>query len=548
MRLLLTTSFPRALLTAFTVWLALAAGNLKADTLKSEVEDLYNPFEMLDLYLKMDPDDFLTIQSDTTYDIEVPAWFGTAFEEPVLISVRRKSASALPNEMDPQKKVSYKLDINEFKDQPGGTDLWHGVKKLSLENGDDMDVVAEGFAWYLHRLAAQSGLNYQTGRASWVNLYINDSYMGVYVNVEQPDKQFLKNRSLWDGGDETWLYKMSDIDSPEAKEAPEDGDGEPVLSPASASLCYKPFVGRGKCETPIDFKARLEELVNMEGLLTFGAVTALHYSPDDLFSKGKNFYYIDFATGAKREYAQWDLDSAFGSMDPNRSMYDQGRGKFDRYEEALVQEPDAPFRDEYTAIIDQLINGGVFDEIALLADLQAFELMLRDDLARDPNSKEAAGRFSSLSQYLPMRLASMRSQLPAQPPGDGDEEPQPPSDGTEGEFHIGDLEGGAISLGQKNWTAFVTITVHDYLHGPNGVAGAEVTGSWSGGVDGELSCVTKADGTCMLKAEVTARRLKKVTFTLADVTLFGTDAEYLSASNHDVDGDSDGNSISIRRP
>lgn len=58
----------------------------------------------------------------------------------------------------------------------------------------------------------------------------------------------------------------------------------------------------------------------MEGMLTYGAVTAFHYSLDDLFAKGKNFYYIDQGDGlnVKREYVQWDLDSAFGSKEPNR--------------------------------------------------------------------------------------------------------------------------------------------------------------------------------------------------------------------------------------
>ena len=100
--------------------------------------------------------------------------------------MRRKSADALGD------KVSLKIDINEYVDQQ-----WNGIKKLSVENGDDVDVVAEGYAWYLNRVAAESSTSgYNPGLAAWVKLVVNGEYVGIYVNVEQPDKTFLKNRGL----------------------------------------------------------------------------------------------------------------------------------------------------------------------------------------------------------------------------------------------------------------------------------------------------------------------------------------------------------------
>ena len=84
----------------------------------------------------MGPEDWSTIKSDTTFNIEVPAMFwadGDLDEpDPILVSVRRKSADALGD------KVSLKIDINEYVDQK-----WNGIKKLSEGNSDDVDVVAE---------------------------------------------------------------------------------------------------------------------------------------------------------------------------------------------------------------------------------------------------------------------------------------------------------------------------------------------------------------------------------------------------------------------
>lgn len=516
--------------------------------------DLYEPFALYTLNVEtVDPADFDLIRNDTTYDIEVPAWFRAENEEPILVSIRRKSASALPNELDPNKKVSFKIDINEYHDDPYGVDIcagvpgitegcvskWKGIKKLSLENGDDQNIADEGVAWYLHRLAADSGLDYNTGLASWVKLYINGQYQGVYVNVEQPDKQFLKNRGLWEVDGDTWLTKMSDQYSPEPKDGPEDDFGIP--SPTSEELCFAPFLDSGRCATPADFKAQVESRINMQGMLTFGAVTAFHYSPDDLFAKGKNFYYVDQGNGLniKREYFQWDLDSAFGSKDPNRDMYRTGRGKHNQYEKALVDGESDPFRSEYNDIIEILINGGspVFDADQLALDMQAFKDMLSEALAADPNDKGAAGAFDTLSQYFPLRIASMRDQLPAAPP------PPPPPVG-DNDIHVGDLDGGSIATSRNNWDALVTITVHDKVH--VGLVGATVSGSWSGGIGGDTSCVTTDAGQCALGANVTKKKLKKVSFTVSDVSYGGK--SYVSSQNHDPDGDSDGTSITVNRP
>ncbi|MDH3979538.1 MAG: CotH kinase family protein, partial [Gammaproteobacteria bacterium] len=159
--------------------------------------EIYNPLQMITLNLDMDNGDWSKVRGDKTFSIEVPALFwadGDVDEpDPVLVSVRRKSADPLGN------KVSLKIDINEYADtDPRAVSKWNGVKKLSLENGDDVDVVAEGFAWYLNRVAAAaSSSGYNPGLAAWVKLYVNGEYLGVYINVEQPDKQFLKNRGLY---------------------------------------------------------------------------------------------------------------------------------------------------------------------------------------------------------------------------------------------------------------------------------------------------------------------------------------------------------------
>jgi spore coat protein CotH len=383
---------------------------------------LYDPTKLLTLNLDMSPDDWTTIKADTTYTIEVRAelWADEDETAPILVSVRRKSADALGD------KVSLKVDINEYVDQS-----WNGVKKLSLENGDDVDVVAEGYAWYLNRVAAEaSASGYKPGLAAWVKLYVNGEYMGVYVNVEQRDKTFLKNRGLYTK-DKTWLYKAGSIGANYELKV-----GDPD-SPTSAKLCYSPFgadgggKGKGKgnkgggdtgstCEKPegdAAMAAELDSLIDMEAMLTQGAVSAFTMGPDALFSKGKNFYFIDFAAG-KRLYVPWDLDSVFVSKSPDGSIYGTSKEKGRRmttsqspYEELILNNP--TFLASYDRIMGELLNGPmqIDAQIAFLYDLEA---LLASALAADPNNNidgSVSGRFESLRQWVTGRDANIKDQL-----------------------------------------------------------------------------------------------------------------------------------------
>jgi spore coat protein CotH len=383
---------------------------------------VYDPLQVITLNLDMDPGDWSDVKADGSYTLEVPAQFWADGESPILVSVRRKSADALGD------KVSLKIDINEYVNQ-----TWSGLKKLSLENGDDVDVVAEGFAWYLNRQAAAVyPSNYTPGLAAWVRLYVNGEYMGVYLNVEQPDKTFLKNRNIYTKG-QTWLYKASDVNSYELKV------GDPD-SPTTTTLCYSPFSagsdgggkGKGKkgggtntdCAVPEDdaaMAAELNSLIDMDSMLTQGAVSAFTLGPDALFSKGKNFYYIDFAgEAAKRLYIPWDLDSVFVGNSAEGSIYGsekKQRGKMvlsqSPYEEVILNNPE--FRAQYDQIMANLLAiGGPLQVEAQIAFLDDLEVVLTSALQDDPNNNidgSVAGRFASLRDWVIRRAANINQQL-----------------------------------------------------------------------------------------------------------------------------------------
>ena len=373
--------------------------------------DVFNPFQILTLNLQLSEQDWDTIRHDTTNEIEVPALFWADGEMPILVAVRRKSSRALPSEADPI-KVGLKIDINELVDGQ----KWRNLTKVSLENGTDSGVVQEGLAWNLHRLASGS-YGYEAAFASWVQLRVNGQLIGVFVNAEQRDKQMLRNRGLWTA-DETWIFDQDDIGVPEIEE----GDG---FSPTYNALCYVPFRVDGKkssdtCPTPSDAELanQLPLLINMQGMLTQGAVDAYTDNPDALLSHGKNFQFVDFIdpndTGkdTRRLYFPWDLDAVFRSTTGN--IYASGSGRKvspSPYQEVILRNP--VFRAQYNQIMLDLLNGPLS-----VSNVQTFlnqaEATISSALENDPfptTEGSPADEFARLRAWVAARDVNIRNQL-----------------------------------------------------------------------------------------------------------------------------------------
>jgi hypothetical protein len=387
--------------------------------------DVYNPTQVLTLNLTIDDQDWDTIRRDLTNEIEVPAqfWADGGSEPPLLVSVRRKSSRALPSESNPQ-KVSIKIDINEFVSQ-----TWRGLTKLSLENGADTDPISEGFAWNLHELATGEGLypaGYHAGLAAWVRLVVNGVLVGLYVNVEERDSQFLRNRSLPRGGNpsRSWLYEIDETDAGFF----ELEDGNLPHGPTWTELCYPPFSGGGKkasgCARPNDafLAARLPELIDMPIMLTQGAVDAFSSNRDALFTHGQNFRHIDFNpvypenAGRKRLYLMWDLDAAITNI--NENIYAQKSGRrFTQtpYQNIILNHP--LFREQYNTIMRALLDHatGPLSESALHAFLTNVEPQVAFALAEDPYAgftpASAASHFDALRNWVTDRIAIVLTQV-----------------------------------------------------------------------------------------------------------------------------------------
>ena len=367
-------------------------------TQAQEWPEIFDPLVLRTLYLDMSDEDWVTIQNDETFEIEVPALFWLEGEAPILISIRRKSADALTNATG-YDKVSLKIDINELVSGQN----WHGLRAVSIDNGDDQDVVSEGLTWYLHRVAAgPAGYGYDPGLASWVRIIINDVDTGVYLSAEQRDKRFLENRGMW-VEDETWLYEVEDLQGNALKE------GGPEDSPTVTALCYSPFASPGQCPTPdaATLAMELPILVNMQGLLAYAAVDSFSGNPDGIFSHGKNFYFADYLSGQTRLYFPWDLDAALGGGNLTANVY----APESAYSQILLEVPE--FRAMYSGILNDLLCGP-FVESELHGFVDALEPVLSVALAADPNNQiegTVADFFAGRKAWISQRRTNVIAQI-----------------------------------------------------------------------------------------------------------------------------------------
>ena len=370
---------------------------------------VFDPYQVLTFNLEIAPADWDVIRRDLTFEIERPAMFWADGEEPILVSVRRKTSRALPSESNPI-KVGLKIDINELVDGQ----KWHGLNKLSLENGTDSGVLKEGVAWNLHRLASgPEGYGYPAAHGAWTRVVVNGQYIGVYVNAIQRDKQLLKNLGVWVDG-QTWLYDQHDMSTIELEE----GNGE---SAARIALCWSPFSTAGKrnggCSRPSDAQlvGVLDGLVNTQALLSECAVDAISGNDDALCTKGHNFQFADWAPGVGRTrmFFPWDLDQVLSKSGGSPYANGSGRkGSLTPWQDVILRHP--TYRARYNTILNYLL-GGPLSAASVDAFLASLEPVLVGALSTDPyptvTNPEAA--FDSLRSWYSARVPYVLAQVAA---------------------------------------------------------------------------------------------------------------------------------------
>lgn len=200
-------------------------------------------------------------------------------------------------------KKSFKIDMNEY----GGSEDFYNLGKINLKGShNDPSMIRERLAYYYMRQMGGAA-----ARVNNVELYINGEYKGLYVNVEQIDKDFVKDRfgnktgnlykCLYGASlrtsDDVWNDNVFELKTNETINDRSDLiELIDVLNNTSAS----------------EFKTEIEKVLDIDQLLRYLAVEVMtgHW---DGYSFNKNNYYLyhNSSTG-KFEVIMYDCDNTFG--------------------------------------------------------------------------------------------------------------------------------------------------------------------------------------------------------------------------------------------
>lgn len=351
---------------------------------------VYNPDQLLDYHLTMSSGDWSSLKSDTSYETYYPAQFQCGDDPPLPfeVGVRRKRSGG-------NDKPGLKIDFNKLV--PGSS--YFSLKKMSLENGvssgsdtaSPADAVAEYTAW---RLMVRSGT--LSSRAAFVRLFVNGELIGVYTNVEQVDKRFLRSRGF---DDEGWLFKLSG--------GVDDGykTSETIPNPYEERLC---LFDKNPCAAPpaAELATYLPAHLDVDQMLRFGGVNAILANSDGPFYKDNNFYWYDDPAGSPRVFLPWDLDT---TMHEDRvTLFGPGL-----YTDVLFTH----WEDDYDAVLTELLAGPLA-EAEILAELDRAEAVAGAALDEDPTfvGDPAAAMVADLKAWWSARHAQVTAEVAAHAP------------------------------------------------------------------------------------------------------------------------------------
>jgi len=188
-----------SMLLIITLLLAIAAGCNRQSLAPASSEDL-TPFitdRVVTIRIVMEEEDWVNTQQNALAEQYVPADFWFDGELVPDVAIRPKGNSSLQQTYRLQSpRYSFKIDFNLFNRARN----FRGLKKVNLNNGwSDPTLIRERLGY---ELFAQMGV--PAPRSSFVDLWVNDTHLGVYTMVEQVDSTFMSRHfSNADGN----LYK-----------------------------------------------------------------------------------------------------------------------------------------------------------------------------------------------------------------------------------------------------------------------------------------------------------------------------------------------------
>ena len=306
-------------------------------------------------------------------------------------------------------KKPFKIDFNEYDDNA----TFFGLKKLNLHNGDlQPDFMHEKL---FHEFA---GKYIAAMRSTYVRLYVNGAYYGLYLAVEQPDKTMMQSRfgenedgNLYEAGESasaTMAYLGASAASYsrayELKTNEEANDYSGLIAMLDAL----------NNTAAAEFPAKIEPLLDVENVLHAMALNTLFTNLESYVGTASEYFLYQRSSDQRFVHVHWDLNETFGSTGDgtprltNPFQMDMfwlptagtgggpgggGAGGTARPLLTRLWAVDA-YKRLYLQMLAKYLREG-FDEAAFGARSQTLANLIRADYTADPNKAYTMAQFET---------------------------------------------------------------------------------------------------------------------------------------------------------
>ncbi|MCX6270998.1 MAG: CotH kinase family protein [Bacteroidetes bacterium] len=275
---------------------------------------LFDDSRVSSVYIDLPADSFNVIMTDILSDHYFRARF--IFDDGITRDTLQDVGFRLRgNTSRYAKKKSFKISFNEYVSGR----KYQGVKKINL-NGqhNDPTMIREKLFYDIWKRSAMP-----ERRTSFVMLYINQEYRGLYTNLEEMDKQWLEGiYSNPDGNLYKCTYPADLVYIGSSQQLYKDIPGGSVTGGRAYDLQtnetlddYTDFVNLVTIlNQPADslFVTAITQILNVDMYLKSLAIDVASGNWDNYAYNKNNFFLYDNPSGGRFEYYAYDNDNTFG--------------------------------------------------------------------------------------------------------------------------------------------------------------------------------------------------------------------------------------------
>jgi hypothetical protein len=390
------------LLTASLLCCLIATNALAAELKKpgpSPSDALFDPSRVIQIEIRLDPKDWHKLRVsypvvDENGDISITEKGCEYYRAQVVIDgrevksvgVRKKGSLGSVTSTRPALKIKFDEYVKNQE--------FSGLDMLTLNNCLQDPTKAQQFLVYSF-MSKAGGL---APRCNLARVVVNGEDLGVYANVESIRKPFLKRFFTQANGD---LYEsfLGDFTTNELHQIEHKWGKDDDLSQVRKLVDVLETPG------PVALK-NVEELVDLDAFITFWACEVLIGHFDGYAPNRHNYYFYRDAKFGKIFFIPWGADSAFD--DPGflpesvpKSVKAAGYLCQRLWELPEIQER---YREEMRRLLRE-----VWDEKAMLSELNRIKRLCRDDRPEDPAKVKEF--FDQIVQFTEGRRNEVQAEL-----------------------------------------------------------------------------------------------------------------------------------------